>query len=38
METTESSEVTIDLEHPSLEGHFPGEPIVPAAILLAPLN
>ena len=34
MEITESFEVTIDPEHPSLEGHFPGEPVVPDAILL----
>ena len=30
---TETS-LTIDSEHPSLPGHFPGDPIVPGAILL----
>jgi|SRR5262249_2019870 len=34
MEATESFELAVDLEHPSLAGHFPGEPIVPGAILL----
>jgi 3-hydroxymyristoyl/3-hydroxydecanoyl-(acyl carrier protein) dehydratase len=31
---TDSYNLTIDPEHPSLTGHFPGEPIVPGAILL----
>jgi 3-hydroxyacyl-[acyl-carrier-protein] dehydratase len=31
---TEPHELVIDHAHPSLAGHFPGEPIVPGAILL----
>lgn len=31
---TETFSLTIDPEHPSLPGHFPGDPIVPGAILL----
>jgi 3-hydroxyacyl-[acyl-carrier-protein] dehydratase len=27
--------VTIDLNHPSLSGHFPGNPIVPAVVILS---
>lgn len=31
---TETVALTIDPEYPSLPGHFPGDPIVPGAILL----
>jgi 3-hydroxymyristoyl/3-hydroxydecanoyl-(acyl carrier protein) dehydratase len=31
---TEPISLTIDPAHPSLAGHFPGDPIVPGAILL----
>jgi 3-hydroxyacyl-[acyl-carrier-protein] dehydratase len=31
---TETVSLTIDPAHPSLAGHFPGDPIVPGAILL----
>ena len=30
----ETSSLIMDSEHPSLPGHFPGDPIVPGAILL----
>ena len=32
MQTEET--ITIDPAHPSLEGHFPGNPIVPAVVIL----
>ena len=30
--------ICIDASHPSLPGHFPGEPIVPGALLLAEIE
>ena len=36
METTESREARLDLEHLGFKDHFPGESIAPAAIPLRP--
>ena len=29
-----TSEITVPADHPSLPGHFPGQPVVPAVVLL----
>jgi 3-hydroxyacyl-[acyl-carrier-protein] dehydratase len=34
MNSTVSTEVVIPANHPSLAGHFPGQPVVPAVVLL----
>lgn len=32
---TEEQAITISADHPSLAGHFPGNPIVPGAVIMA---
>jgi 3-hydroxymyristoyl/3-hydroxydecanoyl-(acyl carrier protein) dehydratase len=34
MNSTLSSEIVFPANHPSLAGHFPGQPVVPAVVLL----
>lgn len=37
-ETDTSFEICIDVTHPALSGHFPGNPIVPGALLLSEIG
>ena len=37
-EKTRTLRICIDASHPALAGHFPGNPIVPAALLLAEID
>jgi 3-hydroxyacyl-[acyl-carrier-protein] dehydratase len=34
MNSTVSTEIVVPASHPSLAGHFPGQPVVPAVVLL----
>ena len=36
--TTTTRKLRIEAEHPALAGHFPGEPLVPASVLLGALH